>query len=180
MIKILFIFALIPALSFGQIQNSSIDKPKTKVEELSLKTGAFIKKQSVHIGSVKRVGIDAVIINDLESDLILKGIRLEATISKALIITQKSCMLDAEEVESFLKSGNYLLSMDDQAPVDYTEYQFTGRDGFQAGCYSDKRGWSYFIRLDRFDENSVIFLDKGDFKKLIEIIEKAKEKLLNT
>jgi hypothetical protein len=84
--------------------------------------------------------------------------------------------LDVDEVDGLLKCGKYLLESLKNAE-NYVEYQFTSRDGFQAGAYQDKTDWRYFLKLEKYDSDSYVFLDRDEFEKLIEMISNAKGKL---
>ena len=59
-------------------------------------------------------------------------------------------------------------------PGNYTEVSFRSRSGFDAGCYSKKDGWSAYMKLEKFDSNSYVFMDKEDLIKLLILLEKAK------
>lgn len=146
---------------------------KSKLEAFSLKTGSLIKKEFKPLGTIKKVEVQDLTLTDVLSNTKVSGIKLETTVSRSYSTDTKSCFLDADEIESFLKSANYLINSINQPAELYTEFQFTSRDGFQAGCYKNKNEWNYFIKLEKYGEDSYVFLAVDEFKKLVELI-KAK------
>jgi len=151
---------------------------KSKIENFSLKTGSLIKKDFLEIGTVKGVEVQIVILSDILANTKLSGIKLMASVYKSYGSSDKSCFLDVDEVEAFVKSGKYLSESLNEKADNYIEYQFTSRDGFQAGAYSDKKdSWKYYLKLEKYDSDSYVFMNKDDFQKLIELVNSAKAKL---
>lgn len=169
----------VPLISFSQTTEKKNDQTKSKLEVFSLKTGSLIKKEFIDIGEVKKVEIKNLIITDLLTKTEVKGIKMETSVYKSYGSTTKSCFLDADEIDGFIKSGKLLLQELATSKTDnYTEYQFTSRDGFQSGAYiSDKKEWKYFLKLDEYDSDSYVWLSKDDFEKMMNAIESAKAKL---
>lgn len=148
---------------------------KSKIETFSLKTGSLIKKEFTTIGSVKRIEVKKLVLTDILSNSTLSGVKMETAISKTYGTSTTSCFLDSDEVDAFIKSGKYLLSPPANTANNYVELQFTSRGGFQAGAYLDKAGsWKYFIKLERFDSDSYVFLDRDDFERLSELVGRSK------
>lgn len=143
---------------------------KSKIETFALKTGSLFKKEFTDLGTVKRVEVQKLTITDVLTNAAMTGVHLKTTIQKSYGSATASCFLDTDEIDGFLKSAKFLEALP-AANDSYQEYQFTSRDGFQAGAYSDKKaGWKYFLKLERFDSDSYVFLDKDDFKKLSDMV----------
>lgn len=127
------------------------------------------------IGSVKRVEIKKLALTDVLTNSSLSGVKLETSISKTYGTTTEACFLDADEVDAFIKSAKFLLTPPATGADIYVELQFTSRGGFQSGAFSDKSGnWKYFIKLDQFDRDSYVFLDKYEFERLSELVMRSK------
>ena len=62
-------------------------------------------------------------------------------------------------------------------PANYSEVSFRSRSGFEAGCFTSKNSWTTYLKLERYDSNSYVFMDKEDMDKLLTILEEAKAKL---
>ena len=60
--------------------------------------------------------------------------------------------------------------------TNYTEDNFKSRSGFVAGCFSEKKSWTAFMKLDKYDSNSYVWMEKDDLTQLLTLIEQAKPK----
>lgn len=180
MLKCIFFVGLIftSSITYSQTsQQNQLNSEKSKLETFSLKTGSLIKKEFQDVGTVKKVEIQYLKITDILSKTNVTGIKLETTVSKSYGVSTVSCFLDLDEVDAFVKSGKLLIeSLAGGQPQEYTEFQFTSRDGFQAGAYTSEGEWKYFLKLKRYDSDSYIFLTKNDFTEIIKTIESAKIK----
>lgn len=150
---------------------------KSKLETFTLKTGSLIKKDFITIGTAGKVEVTVLKLSDLVASSNISGIKLETSIYKSYGSSTKSCFLDSDEIDGLVKSGNLLLSTLNQSTDTYTEYVFTSRDGFQAGAYQSKKEWKYFLKLEKYDSDSNVWLEKQDFQKLIDLLTEAKAKL---
>lgn len=175
--KALFLFVFLPILSSGQINQTN--QSKSKLETFSLKTGNLYKKEYVDIGTTRKIVVEVLKITDILNKITVSGIRLQASVDKTYGSSLISCFLDADEIESFLKSSNFLLQTLNDSPENYTEYQFISRGGFRARafCSKNNKEWKYFIQLDQYDKDTEIFFNKDDFEDLVNVITKAKPKL---
>lgn len=165
--------------SFTSAQNKTAqsNEEKSKLETITLKTGALLKKEFIDAGTAGRVSVSILKITDFSTSTTTSGIKLEATVAKSYGTDTKSCFLDADEIDGLIKSGNHLLTNLSDQSENYTEYIFKSRDGFQAGAFQSKKEWKYFIQLDKYDSNSNVYMSKDDFKKMIDLIIAAKAKL---
>ena len=62
-------------------------------------------------------------------------------------------------------------------PTNYTEVTYRSRGGFEAGCYWSKGDWATYLKLEKYDGKSYVFLKKDDFLALLALLEKAKTML---
>lgn len=180
--KTTFIFITFLTIYFQTVGQTAKTSEKagerSKVESFSLKTGSLIKKVFFDIGTAKGIEIKVLHLTDLLSNIKLSGIKLETSVTKSYGSTEKSCFLDFDEIDALLKSAKLLIESLKSSEDVYSEYLFTSRDGFQAGAFSDrKEGWSYFLKLERYDNDSYIFMNKSDFQKMMDLISQAKSKL---
>lgn len=144
---------------------------KSKIETFSLKTGSLFKKEFINIGKAKQVEVSKLILTNISTNSSITGVKLETYVTKTYGGSTKSCFLDADEIEAFLKAAKYLAELSPSTSGNYIELQFTSRDGFQAGAYFDKKyNWKYFLKLERYDGDSYVFLERADFQKLHDLL----------
>ncbi|MFN8291603.1 MAG: hypothetical protein U0U70_15205 [Chitinophagaceae bacterium] len=173
-----FLFAVLFVSSITICQTKPADKTeKSKLETFTLKTGSLIKKEFLPVGSAGKVEVSVLKLSDLVANTTISGIRFETSVQRSYGSSSKYCFLDSDEIDGLIKSGNLLLSSLNQPAETYTEYQFTSRDGFQAGAFLSKKQWSYFLKLDKYDSDSNVWLEREDFQKLIDLLGQAKAKL---
>lgn len=175
--NLLLVVVMLYSFASAQTKPAQSNEEKSKLETITLKTGALLKKEFIDAGTAGRVTVNVLKITDFSTNTTTSGIKLEAAITKTYGSSTKSCFLDADEVDALLKSGNHLLNNLNELSENYTEYIFRSRDGFQAGAFQSKKEWKYFIQLDKYDGDSNVFMSKEDFKKMIDLITTAKSKL---
>ena len=168
--KVLF-FLILPAFTWAQASKETKEiQEKSKIEKFSLKKGSLIKKDFASLGFVRKIEVQALKLTDVVTGYTVSGIKFKTSGH-----SEKICFLDADEVDGFVKSGKYLLKS--LKPTDnYVEYQFTSRDGFQAGACQNKDERSYYLKMEKRDNDSYIFLEEADFERLINMVVKAKIK----
>lgn len=176
-INLLLVTVMLYSFTSAQTKPAQTNEEKSKLETITLKTGALLKKEFIEAGTAGRVTVSILKITDFSTNTTTSGIKLEATVVKSYGADTKSCFLDADEIDGLIKSGNHLLTNLTELGDNYTEYIFKSRDGFQAGAFQSKKEWKYFIQLDKYDRDSNVYMSKEDFKKLIDLITEAKGKL---
>jgi len=62
-------------------------------------------------------------------------------------------------------------------PTDYTEVSFRSRGGFEAGCFVSKGTWSSYLKLEKFDGKSYVWIDKDDLTVFYDLLAQAKLKM---
>jgi len=91
----------------------------------------------------------------------------------------KIAFLDQDEVDGLIRSINILKSKILNTTRDsYTEVVIGSRSGFEAGGYFEGGKWTTFIKLERFDKESYVFMKPEDFDRLLELLQLAKQRLV--
>jgi len=154
------------------------DKEVSNAQKFSERAGTLIKTEFIDIGELKKCKIQVSVYTDVIGNQKSSAVRFELEYRSTYSSDTKLALLDADEIDGLMKS---IKIIQDQifptTATNYTEVNFKSRSGFQAGCFSKKDSWNAFIKLERFDSNSYVFMDKEDLGKLYTILEQAKTKL---
>lgn len=90
----------------------------------------------------------------------------------------KSAMLDADEIDGLMKSIKLIQEkVLVTTPATYTEVNYRSRSGFEAGCFTSKGSWSCYLKLEKFDGKSYVWINTEDLANLYSILEQAKTKM---
>ena len=173
----LFIGLLMTTLAFSQ---EKVEKQTTQAEQFSATAGTLIEKQFVDIGKVKGVTVQVMKFKDLNNGTSKSALRFEYEYKSSYTSDTKIATLDLDEIDGLIKSINNLKTTVFSSTRDvYTEVTFTSRTGFKAGAYYDvdKSKWVTFVKLEKFDSNSQVFLTTEDFATLLTLVEQAKAKM---
>lgn len=151
---------------------------KSKIEDFIAQSGSLLKKQFIPAGKVKQLEVSTLLLTDVLMKSTIRGVKMEASISKSYGVTTKSCFLDEDEIDGFLNAGKYLLetatSANDEGSL---EFHFTSRSGVQSGVFKDRKdNWNYFVRVEKYDGDSIVFLKKDEFTALLDLVRAAKAK----
>ncbi len=154
------------------------EQETSNAEKFSERSGSLIQKEFIDIGNIKKCELKVIQYTDLVSAQKTSALKFEYEYKGSYSSGTKAAVLDADEIDGLIKSikiiqGKILPS----TPANYTEVSFRSRSGFEAGCYSAKNNWSAYMKLERFDSNSYVFIDKEDLTKLLSLLEQAKAKL---
>jgi hypothetical protein len=170
----LFIFTLNTSYNYAQTK----EKELSNAEKFSIKAGALIQKEFVEIGSVKDAKISIIYFTDLITNTKQSALRFEYESVGKYSTDTKSALLDADEIDGLIKSVKIMQEkIFPSLASNYTEVSFKSREGFDAGCYWSKGNWSTYLKLEKYDKDSYVFLDKEDFQTLLKLLEQAKAKL---
>jgi hypothetical protein len=177
----IFSFALVLiSMSFGYGQTQPKERELSNIEKFSAKSGTLIEKKFIDIGSVKSVKVRVLRLTDLVSNARVSGVRMEYEHSGRLGSDTKIAFLDPDEVDGLVKSIDVLKTkVFVSSPDSYTEVEFNSRGGFEAGGFFGKGKWSTFLRLERFDRDSFVFLSPEDFDVLRDLLQQAKAKFIS-
>jgi len=170
----LLVFATI---CFGQNQQTK-EQELSNAEKFSSKAGALIKKEFIDIGKIKDAEIKVVYYTDLINNQKQSAVKFEYEHTGKYSSDTKIAVLDADEIDGLIKSIKIIQEkIFPSTATNYTEVSFKSRGGFEAGCFWSKGSWSTYIKLEKFDSDSYVFLNKDDFPKLLELLEQAKLKI---
>ena len=90
-------------------------------------------------------------------------------------INTKDAVIVADEVNGLIKSIKSIQQrMFPSTATNYIEVSFKSRGGFDAGCFWSKGSWSTYLKLEKYDKNSYVFLGKDDFPMLLGLLSKQK------
>jgi hypothetical protein len=173
-----FVLMLITTNS-GSLFSQTKEQELSNAEKFSAKSGALIQKEFIEVGYVKGIKMYIVYYIDLITNTKQSALKLEYDyVGKYSTATTKVAVLDSDEVEGLLKSITIIQEkIFPSTASNYTEVTFRCRGGFEAGCYWSKNTWSTYLKLEKYDKDSYVFLTKEDFPTLLSFLEKAKAKL---
>jgi hypothetical protein len=177
--KITFLFIGLLMTTFAYSQEK-VEKQTTQAEQFSATAGTLIEKQFIDIGKVKGVTVQVMKFKDLNNGTSKSALRFEYVYRSSYSSDNKISTLDLDEIDGLIKSiTNLKTSVFSSTRDVYTEVTFTSRTGFKAGAYYDvdKAKWVTFVKLEKFDSNSQVFLTTEDFATLLTLVEQAKTKM---
>lgn len=179
MAKIFLTLALIIACFLTLAQQPKTKEQETSnAEKFSERSGSLIQKAFIDIGDLKKCELKVIHYTDLVSNQKTSALKFEYDYKSTYSSDTKAAVLDADEIDGLIKSIRIIQDkIFPSTPTNYTEVSFRSRSGFEAGCYSKKDSWSAYIKLERFDSNSYVFIEKEDLTKLLTLLEQAKAKL---
>ena len=181
--KLILSLILISICSFVNAQTTAVAAAKTSeisnAEKFSDRAGALIQKEFITIGTIKKCDIQVMYFTDLISNQKQSAVRFEYEYKSSYTSDTKVAMLDADEVEGLIKSIRLLQTTiaSPTVPTNYTEIAFKSRSGFSTGCFSKSNTWSSFLKLEKFDSNSYVWIDNTDLPTLLTILEEAQKKM---
>ncbi|MCO4291866.1 hypothetical protein NF867_03200 [Solitalea sp. MAHUQ-68] len=171
---------------FGQQKaESSAPKEQSKADKFSERSGSLISNEFIDLGNIGGSGLlggsakaQVVILTDLLKNEKLLALRFEKYTSKSYGGgTTSIATIDTDELSGLITSINYINEkIINTTPGNYTEVKYYSRDGFSAGCYytSEKKDWVFFLKLEKYDSDSYVWLKQKDIPSLLEILNKAK------
>lgn len=176
---ILFLTVLIMGATtiFSQTQLTK-EQEQSNAEKFSAKAGTLMQKEYLEIGKIKDAEINVVYYTDLINNAKTNAVRIEYEHVGKYTSDTKTAVLDADEIDGLIKSIKLIQEkIFPITPTKYIEVSFRSRGGFQAGCFWSKEKWSTFLKLEKFDSDSYVWLSKEDFPTLLNLLEQAKTKL---
>ncbi len=159
---------------FGQTKEQEL----SNAEKFSAKAGSLIQKEFIDIGVVKDAKIKVIQYTDLITLTKQSALKFEYVSVGKYTSDTKAAILDADEIDGLIKSIKIIQEKIFPSVVStYTEVSFKSRGGFEAGCFWSKGSWDTYMKLEKFDKDSYVFLKKEDFPTLLNLLELAKTKL---
>jgi len=166
-------------MAFAQQQaGKTKEKEVSNAEKFSERAGSLIQKEFVDIASLKKCNIQVAKFTDLISGQNYSAVRFEYEYKSSISSDTKVALLDEDEIDGLIKSIKIIQEkILPTTATNYTEVNFMSRSGFIAGCFSRKEKWTTFMKLEKFDSNSYVFMDKEDLTTLLTLLQQAKAKL---
>ncbi len=163
---------------FAQGDDKSKVKELSNAETFTSRSGSLIQKEFAPVGDVKKCKVELMKITDLNTKEILKAVRFEYDYRSQYSTDTKTALLDGDELDGLIVSLKLIQQkIKEVPPTNYTEVTYRSRSGFQAGCFVSRGKWAMFLKLERFDSNSSVYLDQSDIDFLVLIMEDAKKLL---
>lgn len=176
---ILFIALLLSTTPcWTQSEKKAPTPAQSKAEEFSEQAGSLIERQFVDVGQVKGLKVRMAKFTDMIKGSSFNALRFEFDYKSTYASSSdtKIASLDPDEIDGLVKSLRALqTTVFPSTRESYTEVTFRSRTGFQAGAFFDtkKKSWTPYVQVEKFDNNSLVFLSLEDFPKLIELVEGA-------
>jgi hypothetical protein len=172
---------LLAAIMFSiQIHAQAPAKEKTQsnAEAFSAKAGTLMQKEFVEIGTIKKAKVQVLYYTDLISNTKTNALKFEYDVVSSYSTDTKVAVLDVDEIDGLMKS---IKLMQDKVmitvPTNYTEVYYRSRGGFEAGCFTSKGAWSCYLKLEKFDSKSYVWLESADLTTIYVLLEQAKAKM---
>ncbi len=178
--KILFtvfiaLIIFINAKSQENKSNSANETSKSKSELFMSKPGTLIEKEIISIGKIttgsgflkKNISVGVLKLTNLLDNSINYSLRFEYVHTGQYVTDTKVGAIDSDELENFIKilqlmDSEYLHS----TRTNYTELIFVSRGGLETGCFYSDGKWTIFLKLEKYDKDSYIFLNAEDISSI--------------
>lgn len=176
--KLLFVIISILTFSVSYGQTDTKEKELSNAEKFSLKAGTLIQKEFIDVGTINKLKVQVIHYTDLVSNETVSSVRFEYEVASSYSTDTKIASLDADEIDGLIKSIKMMQEkIFAMTPANYTEVTYRSRGGFEAGCYWSNGDWATYLKLEKYDRKSYVFLKKDDFPALLALLEKAKTML---
>jgi len=174
--KLLILLLVLLSFNFGYGQANTKEQELSKAVKFSSKSGTLIKKEFINVGTLKDVKIQVIHYTDLISNTSVDALRFEHEVVGSYSSDTKVALLDTDEIDGLIKSIKMMQEkVFTSTPKYYTEVTYKSRGGFEAGCFWSSKGkWSTYLKLEKFDDKSYVFLKQSDFPELLKLLNKAK------
>ena len=150
----------------------------SNAEKFSASSGALIKKDFLDIGEIRGAKLQVVKFQDMISEKSTSAVRFEYEVKSSYSTDTKKAMLDADEIDGLLKSIKVMKDKIFPSTSEiYSEVTYRSRGGFEAGCYWSKGKWTTYLKLEKYDSKSYVFLGQEDFTTLYDLLVQAQTKL---
>jgi hypothetical protein len=174
---ILFLLPCILWSASLKAQDIPKDQQKSQAEEFSSQAGTLMQKEFVDIGAVKGLKVRVLKMTDLLSKKSVNALRFEYDYKASYGSDTKIAVIDKDEVAALESSLTMMKTNIMPATMaNYTEVTFSSRSGFQAGCYNEagKADWTPFVKVEKFDGKSYVFMKAEDIDALLQLVQSAK------
>ncbi len=177
--QMIIFFLLFPIIVFSQ----DTLRAKTIIDSFDSKSGQFIEKEYYSLGKIDKAEVTVLKVTDLTSNQSLYGLHFQlANYSVSTGSgTVYNATLDEDEIDGLIAAFRYIdENVFRTKPGNTTEFNYTSRGDFKAGCFwtARERKWRIYLQLDKYRLGSNIGLEsKDDLKELIKIFENSTKKI---
>jgi len=177
--KRILLFSILTAFAIQlNAQSSSKEKEQSNAEIFSAKSGALMQKEFIELDKIKTCEIKVLHFTDLITGSKQSGLKFSMDVTSSYSTDTKSAMLDSDEIDGLMKSIKLIQEkVLITNPPTYTEVYYRSRSGFEAGCYTNKGSWSCYLKLEKYDGKSYIWINVEELIKIYSILEQAKLKM---
>ena len=177
--KKLIFYVLVFLTVMSTNAQTSKENEQSNAEKFSARSGTLMQKEFSEIGSLKKCKIQVLYYTDLISNSKQSALKFEFDVATSYSTDTKVAVLDTDEIDGLMKSIKILQDkVIVNVPPIYTEVYYRSRSGFEAGCFVSKGSWSCYIKLEKYDGKSYVWLEKEDLPTLYTFLEQAKAKML--
>lgn len=167
--------------SFAFAEDLTADKPATKIEQFSAKTGSVIIKRYTDIGKVSGIGseveVTAIELIDANSSNITKGISISVT-QNSRIERSSTSFIDFDEIDSLIKGMEYVSSVKaDTMKHKNFEARYKTKGNFEVVIFNERNGDISAAISSGLIGKASAFIKLDDFVKLKQLILDSKSKL---
>ena len=159
-------------------QTPAKEKEQSNAEKFSAKSGTLMQKEFIEIGDVKNCKIKVIHFTDLITGIKQSGLKFGMEVASTYSTDTKSALLDTDEIDGLMKS---IKLMQDKVmitvPTNNTEVSFKSRSGFEAGCFTSNGAWSCYLKLEKYDSKSYVWIDSSNLTALYALLVIAKAKM---
>ncbi len=174
---LLFSLLIVSAIQLNA-QAASKEKEQSNAEIFSAKSGALMQKEFIDLDKIKSCEIQVIHFTDLISGSKESGLKFSMDVASSYSTDTKSAMLDSDEIEGLMKSIRLIQEkVLVTTPSTYTEVYYRSRSGFEAGCFTSKGSWSCYLKLEKYDSKSYVWINSEELTNLYTILEQAKLKM---
>lgn len=147
---------------------------QSKFEDFVNKPGRSLKKEYTELSpNLAGCLFQVVQVTDIFTNEKISALRIQkVNPTQGYTIDGAIAYLDADEITPFLKTLNYIKSIESAKPSIYTETAFKSRGGFQLTSHF-REDTSKWVTELKFSEKTFVFLELSDIDPLITIITQA-------
>jgi hypothetical protein len=173
--KVILLLGVLALVSTRSLCQEPKSKEFSNAEIFSNRIGTLIQREYVDLGTIKGCKIQTATFTDLIDGKKQRALRFEYETAGTYSDT-KLALLDDDEIDGLIKSIKLIQDkIFPTQPAEYTEVTFKSRSGFEAGCFKSKNGWSTYLKLEKYDSKSFVFMDKEGLSQLLTLVEKFKQ-----
>jgi hypothetical protein len=175
---ILLVLLVAPFFACAQDSLAVVDGPQSKIE-LFLEKSTFYKKEYFEIGRVHKISVSGLVITDLTTKDVSKGVYLSSDFSDAtsFVIDRRNAFLDTDEIADVNKAISYLNEQVMSTPAEGTgtdiEYKIITRGGVKIGMFNHKRKWQCYIEFTKYVQRTWVIITPLELVTFMDLLSAA-------